>query len=229
MIRQQNATSSLQPRENRLRITATLLNQWQRIFDCEDYVKESDKDTISYEDKLLDARKKAIEEFRATLTRQPVPINEAMQRGMDFEADVQNGLDEEFSPIIEGGAYQVVVQKKVEVDGIKLNLFGILDWLKAGHIYDAKRVKDYKTQKYRKSHQHPLYLFMVPKSVDFTYLVKSDSNKEPYHHEPYVRENCEDILRTISCFLSWLKANDMWDLYVYYWNEDYIKSRKRSK
>ena len=228
MIRQRNAMLHLQPKENRLRITATLLNQWQRIWDCEDYIKESENDTISYEDRLLEARSKAIEDFRATLTRQPIPINEAMQRGMDFEADVQRGLDDEFSPVIEGGAYQVVVQKKVEVDGVKLNLFGVLDWLKAGHIYDAKRVKEYKTHKYRKSHQHPMYLFMVPTSVDFTYLVKCDSNKEPYHYESYVRENCEDVLRTISAFLKWLKANDMWELYVTHWNEaDLAKRRKR--
>jgi len=215
--------SSLPKREKVYEITATLLNQWQRIFDAAKYVKESESDTVAFETKVAEAQAKAKEEFVNTLRRVPVPENEAIIKGREYEKKVCDGLDEEFSPIIENGEFQAAYRKKIVVSGVNVMLYGILDVLKAGRIYDIKRVGRYQYPKYKTSHQHPMYFALVPNAIDFTYLVCDDNGE--HHYENYLQCNCEDITVTIATFLSWLKANDLWDEFGAYWDWD---ERKKS-
>lgn len=197
------------------RITATLLNQWQRIFDVEEEVFENENDTMCWEDKVEEEREKRLKEFLDVLERKPIPDNEYMKQGREFEDFVCQGLDEEFSPKVKNGAFQVTVTKNVEIDGEKICLYGILDVLKKGRIMDIKRIaKKYRYPKYKKSHQHPMYLELVPEAIDFTYLIFDGKN---YHYENYIRENCENILETIKVFLQWLKANDYINIYYENW------------
>ena len=209
----------------RYRVTATLLNSWQRIFDAKYDVKESEKDEVSLETKIqaeMDNRK---EEFIKLLKRIPTPDNEFMKKGREFEDIVCRGGDPEFSPVVNNGVFQVKVQRDVDIDGVPLTLYGVLDVLKAGRIMDIKRVVRYSYGKYKTSHQHSMYLFLVPEALDFTYLICDDNiesdNLEKrysaYHYENYIRENSEDILTTISQFLSWLKANDLFHLFIQNW------------
>lgn len=229
MIKKQSVISQLSKKETRYRITATLLNSWQRIFDAKYDVKESEKDEISFEDKVVLEMQKREQEFLNVLRRVKTPPNEFMLKGIEFEDKVCKGMDEVFSPIVMGGAYQVTLTKNVIVDNVPLTLYGVLDVLKAGRIMDIKRVIKYSTGKYKTSHQHPMYLFLAPQALDFTYLICDDNvdsrdeikKKSAYHYENYVRENCEDILQVISQFISWLKSKGYFDIYIQNWAMKY--------
>ena len=215
MIQTQSQVQSKPKAQPYYRITPTLLNSWQNIFDSYLYVKESENDEICLEDKVALKREQATKEFVDLLNRIPVPDNEFMKRGREYEADVYANKDKVFSPIVENGAFQVTIKKKIIVADTPVMLYGVLDCLKAGKIYDIKRVSKYAYGKYKRSHQHPVYLYLVPNAIDFTYLVMDD--KEEHHEENYIRENCEDILQTIAQFISWLKSNDLYEIWTQKW------------
>lgn len=225
MIKKQKDILSMPKTTPHYRITTTLLNQWQRIFEAEDFVKESENDTMSYEDKVNVEVEKRTREFLDLLNRIPTPDNEAMRKGREYERYVCEGLDKEFSPIVNGGAFQVKATKDIVVDGVPIRMYGVLDVLKAGRIMDIKRVGQYKYPKYKTSHQHAMYLFLIPSAIDFTYLICDDNidskneekRNESHHYENYRRENCEDIVLVVSQFLSWLKANNLFEVYTQNW------------
>ena len=195
-------------------ITPSLLNSWANIWNCVDYVKESEKDEISLEDKQSLAREKAFSDFLDTLSRLPSEPNIYMQKGIDFEEECYKG-NTVISPIIENGAYQISGKKVIRVSGIDILLYGRLDVLKGGTIYDIKRVTKYAPQKYLKSYQHPVYLELFPDAKQFTYLVYDDTEK--LHEETYYRDECCDIKGIIADFLKWLQENDLFDVFVSKW------------
>lgn len=204
---------SLVPKKNPYyRVTTTFLNAFTNMWECEKYVVESEDDVISYEDKVALKMQEARQEFINMIYRIPIPDNIYMQRGREFEDKVCKGLDEEFSPIVENGAFQVLATKKVKVAGEPILLYGILDVLKAARIIDIKRVVRYKYPKYNTSNQHPMYLELVPEALDFTYIIRDDAGNS--HYENYVRENCGDIYSVISDMISWLKANNLWEVFT---------------
>ena len=215
MIKQQNIISQKSKNNPKYRITATLLNSWQRIFDAKDDIRENENDEIAFEDKVEEEQKKRYEEFINVLKRVPTPDNEYMKRGREYGTLVCEGKDEIFSPIIENGAFQVTLTKEVEINNMPILLYGVLDVLKAGKIYDIKRVSYYKSAKYKKSHQHPMYLYLSPTSLDFTYIIMDDKNNR--HIEKYERCNCEDIIEVISDFLNWLESRDLLETYKQNW------------
>lgn len=215
MIKKAANISQVTKKEPYFRITATLLNCWSNIWNCEQWVQESDNDTISYEDKLTNKMNEMKQEFINMLNRIPTPENEYMKRGKEFEDLVCSGQDKEFSPIVEYGAFQVLGTKKVVIDGVNVLLYGVLDVLKAGRIMDIKRVVKYSYPKYKTSHQHAIYLELFPETEDFTYLVRDDYGRS--HYENYTRENIEDIYQVIREFISYLKANDLFDIFTQKW------------
>lgn len=210
--------SQLPKSEVSYQITASLLNEWQRIFDADQWVRESEDDTESYETKVANAQDAAKDEFIQVLKRLPLPDNEAMKKGREYEASVYAGKDEIFSPIVKNGVFQPTFTKKLNIDGIPITLYGVLDVLKAGRIMDIKRVGYYSSGKYKTSHQHPMYLELVPTAIDFTYLIMDD--KGNHHTERYIRENSEDIKVICSQFLSWLKANNLFDTFTQNWDAE---------
>jgi hypothetical protein len=137
-----------------------------------------------------------------------------MQRGIDFEEECYKG-NTIISPIIENGAYQISGKKVIRVSGIDILLYGRLDVLKGGTIYDIKRVTKYAPQKYQKSYQHPVYLELFPDAKQFTYLVYDDTEK--LHTETYYRDECCDVKGVIADFLRWLKENDLFEVFVSKW------------
>ena len=225
MIKKQKDIASLPKKEKRIRITATLLNSWQYIWDCKNYVYEGENDEICYEEKLKEAQEKAKQDFINMLNRIPTPDNEFMKKGREFEDKVCSGNDSVFSPIVENGIFQLKITKNIDIDGVPVILYGVLDVLKKGKIYDIKRVQKYKYPKYKTSHQHTLYLFLVPEAIDFEYLICDDKvespiiekRKEAYHHEHYIRENCEDIISVLRNFINYLKANDLFEIWINKW------------
>lgn len=171
-------------------------------------------------------------EFLNALNRLPSPPNEAMQNGIDFEdlvtvtanhGSIPYGYGEEkwydaaakVANIVRGGQFQLKARKVVYVAGTEFVLFGKLDVLKAGSIYDIKFSKSYDRGKFFSSTQHPMYLELVPEAQDFTYLV---SNGVDVWTESYTREETRSIFPVIADFTGWLKSQGLFQIYAEKWS-----------
>lgn len=168
------------------------------------------------------------EDFLRVLRREPTPTNEAMQNGIDFEnlvTEIVHGAivpdDDKWgkaakkvASFVCGGQLQYVATKQVTVGGLDLLLYGRLDALKAGDVYDIKFSKSYDRGKFVDSTQHPMYLTLVPEAVAFTYLV-SDGNE--VWTEKYRRDETPSIIPTIADFLRWLQGTGYMPIYLEHW------------
>ena len=194
-------------------ITPSLLNSWLYIFEAPKHVRECEKDEMCLEDKQLSASRWARLAFIDTLRRKQTPTTEAQQRGIDFEDDTYKGKTPA-SPYVEGGQWQIVGKKEEKIGGMNFLLYGRLDCLKGGIIYDIKRVSQYSVQKYFNSAQHAFYLELFPRARQFTYLAY-DGNA--LHTETYYRDEVKPIRVTIEMFIDWLKENNLMEDYKIYW------------
>lgn len=166
-------------------------------------------------------------EFVATLNKVPTPPNEAMANGIAFE-DLVTAITQgrgdpkdrwydaasKVARIVGGGVLQYRASKTIEVGGLTLVLYGRLDCLKSGEIYDIKFSKGYDRGKYTDSTQHPTYLELVPEARGFTYIV---SNGNEVWTERYRRDETPAIIPTISDFLDWMQAMGFLDTYKEKW------------
>lgn len=122
---------------------------------------------------------------------------------------------EKVADIIRGGLLQVPESKTVEIDGMQIFLYGRLDALKAGKIYDIKFSGSYDRGKYIDSTQHPMYLELVPEAQSFVYII---SNGTDVWTEEYRREELiTPITYIASDFLEWLSAMDLMELFKEKW------------
>ena len=153
-----------------------------------------------------------------------------MRQGLDFEAlcyRIANGNHETFSnddkwydaaceisEVIQGGTFQLKAKKTLTVAGTDVLLFGVLDVLKAGTIYDIKFTKSYDRGKFFDSTQHPAYFELIPEAQEFTYLA---SNGSAVYSETYRREETRSIVPAISDFFSWLDAAGLTQIYREKW------------
>lgn len=199
---------------DRYLMTHSLLSSWLYA------IKEN-----PYEDAT--SERDPMAEFMLTLRREPTPTTEAMQKGIDFEDLVTAivagkgdqghrwyGAASKVAAIVGGGVLQYRARKEVCVGGLTLVLYGRLDALHAGGIYDIKFSSGYERGKYFDSTQHPTYLELVPEAEHFTYLV---SNGSEVWQERYRREETPSIFPIISDFLDWLTARDLLGLYQEKW------------
>ena len=199
---------------DRYLMTHSLLSSWLYA------IKEN-----PYED--MTTERDPMDEFMTVLRREPTPTTEAMQKGIDFENLVTAILGGQGDPknkwydaavkvagIIRGGVLQVRVRKEIQVGGMTLVLYGRLDALKAGGVYDIKFSGSYDRGKYLTSTQHPVYLEIVPEAEHFTYLV---SNGSEVWTEQYRREDTPSIFPIISDFLDWLTVHGLLELYKEKW------------
>ena len=198
-------------------ITPSLLNSWAYMWDCADGVKEKENDTICLEDKKVLAQEKAFNEFIKTLNREPIEDNFFMKQGRDFEEECYQG-NTCVSPIIKGGAFQISKAKDVSINGMNFVLYGRLDVLKGGIIYDIKRVMRYAPQKYFKSYQHGFYLELFDNAYEFDYLVYDGTQ---LHIETYYRDQCVDLKEVIKTFMIWLEEHRLLDTYKAKWISKY--------
>lgn len=117
--------------------------------------------------------------------------------------------------IIRGGLLQVPESKTVEIGGMQILLYGRLDALKAGTVYDIKFSGSYDRGKYFDSTQHPMYMELVPDAERFCYII---SNGTDVWTEEYRREEIPiPILATAADFLDWLKSMDLMPLFKERW------------
>lgn len=190
-------------------VTATLINSW--LF----YLKSRDE-----------WEEKAKTDFLNCLNKVKTEPTEAMQRGIDFE-DLVRLCDEkqlysrkddtvnEIVDYISGGLWQETVAKTIDVNGLKVLVYGKADVIKEDTVYDIKRVSNYEIGKYLKSFQHKCYLFCTGLPV-FKYLVSDGKNVfiEPYTPKANIEE---DIKLTVIDFLNWLKKTNLFDVYLEKW------------
>ncbi len=98
-------------------------------------------------------------------------------------------------------------------------MYGILDALKAGTIYDVKfSNKSFDSAelagKYFDSPQHPAYLYLLPEAREFTYLV---SDGEDLYTETYTRKNSQSLPEIVEEFLMSIDAMGLMPVYLEKW------------
>lgn len=154
-------------------------------------------------------------DFINSLNRLETPTNQYIENGINFEKEVCEGKDEVFSKIVQGGVFQLSAKKIVSVDKQDYLIYGRLDVLKAGIIYDIKRVVRYETQKYLNNAQTAFYFRLIPTAKEFKYLIKSDDGK--YHIESYFRDECPSVEELIQNFIYDIKMLGLYDVYLEKW------------
>lgn len=157
-----------------------------------------------------------LEDFIKVLNKEEFEPSESIIKGYEFEAYMQENYEE-----TKNGAYQVVVQKE---HGDYL-LYGKVDCLKGGIIYDYKYTKNYDVGKFFGNHQTLMYLEMVPEASKMVYLItnKFDEDIKPeIFREEYTKdmfpETTDSVLHK---FETWLKQYNLFELYAEKWKCKY--------
>lgn len=194
---------------NRLLITQSLLASW------------------NYQYKANDTES-AHKDFLKVLHRKKTRTNQAMLDGIQFENMVAeycagtmppeqhkwaNGVTE-IGEIMKGAQLQVSAYRDSIIDGIPFLLYGRLDGLQAGVIYDIKFSKTYQPGKYLDSPQHPMYFACVPEATQFNYVIYT--GKEVCI-ETYRRQETSPIENIIRDFVNYLKNTQLDRIYLEKW------------
>ena len=172
------------------------------------------------------------EDFLATLQRKKKPPTKLMLEGRRFESVINavcNGAEitedhewykpvTEIAEIVRNAQQQVRLYRDIQVGGVSFLVNGVIDYLLAGEIFDAKYSKSYRVGKYLTSPQTPFYFYLVPEARTFTYLVSEGSYlyKETYHPD-----EVEPIERTIGHFMDFLERRDLIKTYCDNWLSKY--------
>lgn len=178
-----------------------------------------------YEDATTESS--PFDDFLKVLNREPTVPTDAMIKGINFEnlvTDIINSRADnsdkwyasasKIADIIKGGRLQFKASKVMDVKGLTLVLYGRLDALKAGVIYDIKFSGSYDVGKYYNSTQHPMYFELIPEADEFTYLVSNGSYVWP---ETYRRDETQSIIPIISDFFDFLDAQGLMSTYKEKW------------
>ncbi len=186
-------------------ITPSLLNSWKYAISLEnDYGN--------------------LEDFKKVLSREPKETTEVQQIGYDYEEFMTKNYDS-----TKNGCYQVKLSKNISTKTGTYVLYGRLDCLKAGTIYDYKYKGSYDVGSFVDSYQHPIYLELCPEATEFVYLICNNYKKGKkleeinVYRENYTRDSLKeiDISHEIDSFISWLKANELYDLYCKNWESKF--------
>lgn len=195
----------------KIRITQSLVSAWLWSFKTED----------------------GYEKFLKTLNREKIQPTPEMLSGVAYENCLNAVLNGEVMPedhewykpvmqmakILKGSQQQVTLFRDLRVDGQDLLVHGVLDYLKAGHIYDCKFSKRYGSRnnivKYLGSVQSSFYLYLVPEAFDMTYLI---SDGTWFYYEHYPRDIVDPIEPVVYQFLNFLKNNNLFEIYKEKWS-----------
>ena len=185
-------------------ITPSLLNAWRyAIADSNDYGN--------------------LEDFKKVLSKVPFEKTEAIKTGFQYEDFMIKNYEE-----TKNGCYQVKLYKNITTKTGTYVLYGRLDCLKAGKIYDYKYTGTYDVGKFYDNYQTPIYLELAPEAKEIEYLVcnnyKEGKKLEELniYHEVYKREEVKlDLEYEIDCFVAWLKTNNLYNLFCKKWKSLY--------
>ena len=173
-----------------------------------------------------------LSEFKEALERKHKPPTKAMLDGQRFENVVESVATgtviepdhewyrpvTEIADIVKDGQYQVKLSRDLTVDGITFVCYGILDFLKAGVIYDAKFSKTYHVGKYLDSPQHPMYFYLCPEAYKFEYII---SDGKWVYREQYTPDEVTPIESTIKHFMAFVETFGLVDTYCENWKSKY--------
>lgn len=197
-------------------ITQSLVSSWAYMFDCMEGNEEE-----------------AEQEFLSALRREPREATDAMRNGIDFENAVyaeaagarwdtggrwENGI-KAVATRIRGAQVQVRASRPLTVDGTEYLVYGILDALRAGTIFDvkfsSKSLSGFDAYgKYLNSPQHPFYFHLVPEALDFKYLLSDGAD---IYVETYLREQTRAAEDVISEFIRSITDMGLLSLYQEKW------------
>ena len=196
-------------------ITQSLLSAWGYLFSCPEGQEEE-----------------ARAAFMQTLNREATEPSDAMLNGRKFEDAVYLAAAKGCVPhcrwesgitavagIIAGAQVQVKAKREITVDGMDFLVYGILDALQAGVIYDVKFLNKSLgivelAGKYLNSPQHPAYFYLIPEAYEFRYLV---SDGQDLYIESYSREETPFIGKIISEFVQSMSEMNLLDTYAEKW------------
>lgn len=126
------------------------------------------------------------------------------------------------------GCYQVKLSKNIATKSGNYVLYGILDCLKAGTIFDYKYKGSYEVGSFYDSYQHLMYFELCPEANKFEYLISNNYKNGKtledinLYHEIYLREDMKtDLYKEIDNFMNWLKTNDLYELFCEKWESKY--------
>ena len=173
-----------------------------------------------------------LEDFIKVLNKEEFEPTESILKGFKYEKYMQENFEETLN-----GSYQVKVNKE---QGDYL-LYGIIDCLKGGIIYDYKYTKNYEVGKFFNNHQTLMYLEMVPEAKKMVYLITNKFEQKPNISVPMDNENVASIETTVEIFREeytkdmfpetidsilhkfeeWLKQYNLFDLYTEKWKCKY--------
>ena len=163
-----------------------------------------------------------LEDFIKVLNKEPFEDTESIIKGKEFEAYMQENYKETLN-----GAYQVKVSKEY---GDYL-LYGIIDCLKGGIIYDYKYTKNYDVGKFFNNHQTLMYLEMVPEASKMVYLITNKFEDEEQDgqlvvgdlfREEYTKDMFPETIESVlHKFEQWLKTYNLFEVYTEKWKCKY--------
>lgn len=168
-----------------------------------------------------------LEDFVKVLNKEEFEPTESILKGFEYEKYMQENFEETLN-----GAYQVKVSKEY---GDYL-LYGIIDCLKGGIIYDYKYTQNYEVGKFFNNHQTLMYLEMIPEAKKMVYLITNKFEKTEYpdfnfndianieykvgdiFREEYTKDMFPETMDSILYkFEEWLKQYDLFELYKEKW------------
>lgn len=173
-----------------------------------------------------------LEDFIKVLNKEEFEPSESILKGFEYEKYMQENFEETLN-----GAYQVKVSKE---HGDYL-LYGIIDCLKGGIIYDYKYTQNYEVGKFFNNHQTLMYLEMVPEAKKMVYLITNKFEQKAHISVPIDNENVATVETTVEIFREeytkdmfpetmnsilhkfeqWLKQYNLFDLYKEKWKCKY--------
>ena len=172
-----------------------------------------------------------LEDFIKVLNKEEFEQTESILKGFEYEKYMQENFEETLN-----GTYQVKVSKE---HGDYL-LYGIIDCLKGGIIYDYKYTKNYEVGKFFNNHQTLMYLEMIPEAKKMVYLITNKFDKTEYpdlnfkdvskveyevgdiFREEYTKDMFPETMDSIlHKFDQWLKQYNLFDLYTEKWKCKY--------
>ena len=165
---------------------------------------------------LLNAWLGGYDSFYDMLYRRETEPNEKMLAGIDFEKRAIEGEIEELKPYVDGAIYQAFVCKECE----GYMLLGFCDLVNRDTIYDLKFVYNYEIGKYTDSVQHLIYLYCTDMEK-FEYIVGC---RDDIYFEKQPR-NDEKLKSVIRQFISWLKRNNLMEIYQQNYSVDRYKEQ----
>lgn len=193
----------------RFLMTQSLLAAWQYQYQAQD-------------------QETAHRDFLKTLNREPMQPNKAMLDGIQFENMVTaycegNPPREDHEWLegikgvgdrVRGCQFQVAAYREIVVGKVPFLLYGRLDGLRAGNIFDIKFSRTYQPGKYLGSPQHPMYFCCVPEAKRFDYVVYTGSD---VCVEIYRPGEGEPVEQTIRQFMGYLEETGLAPVYIEKW------------